>query len=243
MKLANLGKILGVAALLVATAAIAADLGIKVTTQKASWRYKMTVEVETPEGIKTGSAVREVTVVKPTPEIQGLYDTKVTVDGEAVVVDLGKRGILFALLSGYDMGPDNAYQVVFNSLSGPPGLSEEGIEYYKNLKNIKATLKPENYPFLVTFLDKKNPKTIKMIHEMKWDGTYPMHYKIFADHSEEIFGKGVHVKDIKIEMTNEPVTKIIDKYMPSYSQDSDFWSWLNSLAYDDPRRVGPSSFK
>jgi hypothetical protein len=25
-----------------------------------SWRYKMTVEVETPEGIKTGSAVRQM---------------------------------------------------------------------------------------------------------------------------------------------------------------------------------------
>ena len=28
-----------------------------------SWRYKMTVEIETPEGIKTGSAVREVTIL------------------------------------------------------------------------------------------------------------------------------------------------------------------------------------
>jgi hypothetical protein len=27
-----------------------------------TWRYKMTVEVETPEGIKSGLAVREVTI-------------------------------------------------------------------------------------------------------------------------------------------------------------------------------------
>src|SRR4051812_15423843 len=70
-----------------------------------TFRYKMTVTVTTPEGDKTGSAVREVSVTHGlhlTPEMQPAVHLK----GEAVVVDLGSRGVLFALLNGYYLGSD-----------------------------------------------------------------------------------------------------------------------------------------
>jgi hypothetical protein len=56
MKFARLVTMLGRALLLGIAVAEAAE----VTPLAGSWRYKMTVEVETPEGLKTGSAVREV---------------------------------------------------------------------------------------------------------------------------------------------------------------------------------------
>lgn len=197
MKLANLGKILGVAVLLIATAAIAADLGIKVTTQKASWRYKMTVEVETPEGLKTGSAVREVTVVRPEPEIQGLYDTRAFVKGEAVVIDLGKRGILFSILD-----PDDSYRVVFHVFPGPPGLSKEGIEYYSHLKNAKAVLEPEKYgefARMVSFRNLNDPQSIQGINPQALD---------------KFYGKDVRIKKIIIETTDENISWKIKSYLP-----------------------------
>lgn len=63
------------------------------------YRYLLTVEVDTPEGIKTGSSVIEVSTRKageyeiPTPK-----QVFTRIKGEAVAVDLGKRGTMFALL-------------------------------------------------------------------------------------------------------------------------------------------------
>lgn len=63
------------------------------------YRYRLTVEVDTPEGLRTGSSVIEVrTAIEsdkaiPTP---GAFRTQAR--GEAVAVDLGSRGVLFALL-------------------------------------------------------------------------------------------------------------------------------------------------
>ncbi len=62
-------------------------------------RYRVTVEIETPEGIKIGSAVREVGAYTE-PSIlpdQGGTSYNIT-KGEAVVIDLGQRGVVFALL-------------------------------------------------------------------------------------------------------------------------------------------------
>src|SRR6218665_2890440 len=62
-------------------------------------RYKMTVTVETPEGIKTGSAVREAgryTEPSILPDQGGVFYR--VIGGEAVVVDLAERGVLFALI-------------------------------------------------------------------------------------------------------------------------------------------------
>jgi hypothetical protein len=62
-----------------------------------SYRYKMTVEVETPQGLRSGSSVIEVRTSGG-----GLTNTggiQSRVQGEAVAVDLGSRGALFALLT------------------------------------------------------------------------------------------------------------------------------------------------
>lgn len=72
--------------------AVLAPLALLVTgcgsTEK--FRYKMTVEVETPQGIKTGDAVREVTHSTP-PPIPMLGESRPTwsVAGEAVRAALG----------------------------------------------------------------------------------------------------------------------------------------------------------
>ena len=54
---------LGLAAL-AALAVIASSCSAKKTV-----RYKMTVEVETPQGLRTGHSVRAVTIVTPAPEL------------------------------------------------------------------------------------------------------------------------------------------------------------------------------
>ncbi len=75
-----------------------------------------------PEGLRAGSAVREVKVdaSKPLidlPEATSRKESK----GEAVVVDLRNRGVVFASTSFDD------YQVVFSAFPGPPGTSPDTV--------------------------------------------------------------------------------------------------------------------
>lgn len=186
-----------------------------------TWRYKMTVEVETPEGVKTGSAVREVTVIS-VPQFLPEVRPTVKLKGEAVVVDLGERGVLFALLNGYKFEAASLPFYVFPS--GKGGTTKEGIKYYKNLKAGPVHLEPAQYPKFVYFKDLNDPKTVGLVLEMKScadpkTGVRNTTVCIEADHFEEVYGEGVHLKSVQIEMTREPVTSTIKqklKWLPSY---------------------------
>ena len=79
---------------------------------------------------------------------------------------------------------------------------------------MKATVELGQYPMLVTFSDLKDPKTVKKVLEIESDGRYPPTYTVTADHFEELFGEGVKLKDITIEMTDEPVTYEVIKWLP-----------------------------
>ncbi|MGB4057772.1 MAG: hypothetical protein WBK77_06785 [Alphaproteobacteria bacterium] len=207
-------KILGVVAVLAVGVAVAAEVttvtginGIKFRLSEASWRYKMTVNVETPEGIKTGSAAREVTVKQVEPEIQGLYQTRTFVKGEAIAVDLGQRGVLFAI-----MGTDDYYHV-FNSF---PILDKGGdwtlvAKHYRDMKGAKAVLKPEQYPQIVMFKDMNDPKSVTLVKGWRFD--IPTQTQIPVDNFEKIYGTGVKVTDFTIELTDDPVTWGIEKWL------------------------------
>src|SRR3546814_5723924 len=62
-------------------------------------RYRMTVEVETPTGVRSGSSVIETTITKGPRTGQGSGLTA-TMKGEPVAVDLGSGPPLLALLNG-----------------------------------------------------------------------------------------------------------------------------------------------
>jgi len=185
-----------------------------------SWRYKTTVTVETPEGIKTGFAVREVSnSISWLEQIFFLDIPNVTspaeVEGEAVVVDLGERGQLFALLKGYKHGEDYAHSILYDLFSSPSGATTpEGIKFYDRLTEGGRILRDSEYPVLVTFKDLKDPKTVALVLDVKPLGSTPKDgFKIEADHFEELFGKGVRLKQISIEMTDEPITWNMEQWL------------------------------
>lgn len=162
-----------------------------------TWRYKITVTVDTPEGVKTGFAVREVSVTERVPLLPQVR-ADVKVKGEAVAVDLGKRGVLFALLRS-EQSVDHAQEIVYGAfpfaedypISNEGSQTAEAIRYYRSLKGAKAVLKSDNYPMLVRFTDITNPKTVE---------------KVDPASLEASFGKGVKLEGITIEMTDEEVT-------------------------------------
>lgn len=179
----RLVKVLGVV-VLIAGAAVAYATNVK--PEVYTWRYKMTVSVDTPEGIKTGSAVREVAVkIEPFPlNKRKPWRSVATVKGEAIVVDLGQRGKLFSLLDG-----DDAYRIVFTTFPyHEGGLTPEGAAYYSKLK--AGPQKVERIPIMVAFKDVKDPKSIELAYQYQSvtvTNQIADNYKI-TDNLEKLFG-------------------------------------------------------
>lgn len=173
-----------------------------------TWRYKITVSVDTPEGIKTGSAVREVMVVQRENPAPDRPRGKATVKGEAVVIDLGKRGVLFSIIKGDD------YRHTFKAFPySRGGTTPEGVEYYSHLKNAKAEL-PNNLFQLVRFKDLKDPASVLVVD---------------PDDLPASFGEGVALRNVIIEMTDDQITSGgVNKYLP----------WLNTLLKQKTRLNG-----
>ena len=187
-----------------------------------TWKYKITIEVETPEGIVSGSAVRQISArlgVRLMPEVKPVqYDIK----GEAVVVDLRERGILFGLI---DWTAPWEVEAAFPLRTIDYA---EKLNYYSNLPNGKTAELTYNHPKMVTFTDREDPKTVALVYHQKRGGRIGEVSGV-EDHFEEFFGEGVRLKGITIEMTDEPVTwGKVDQYVTE-----DFWSkfraWMKSM--------------
>ncbi len=185
------------------------------------WRYKMTVAIYTPEGIKMGSAVREVrhsaaASLRTGKWAGGSHDVK----GEAVVVDLGQRGVVFALLTGGPFGADHWWHVVTTQAFPPPadtgaGLPD-GARYYAALAPTAPVELPLGaYPAFVYFRDAKDPKTVEpLLSFKKQSDTYNAPLVIGQNRFAEVFGEGVALKSVTVEMTKEPVTSgVVEEHL------------------------------
>jgi hypothetical protein len=169
-----------------------------------SWRYKMTVEIETPEGIKTGSAVREVDILrKQLPKEffdEPYYVFKHKGIGEAVPVDLGHGKIVFVLLS------TDLYREVWDA------FNPKDYEAASNFPvGSRAELEAGHRPRIVTFADLNDPMSVQLVYASK---SYAAGGQDRNDHFEELFGKGVKLKSVMIEITDEPVTWGVRKHLP-----------------------------
>lgn len=176
-----------------------------------TWRYKITVEVETPEGIKTGSAVHELSGSDSSIKILDLPEVGNSPEfrGEAVVVDMGKRGVVFAIL------PTDPYYMFYRTFYEDRGgaTTIEGIKFFNSLeKGLKKDLGTKDYPQFVMFKDIDDPKTVTLVKGARFDADRQEYIPV--DNFEKIFGPGVKLKNITLEITDEPVTWGIEKWLP-----------------------------
>ncbi len=183
-----------------------------------TYRYRLTVEVDTPEGLRTGSSVIEVETSQssentiPTP---GKINHRLR--GEAVAVDLGQRGVIFALLRS-EREVDWAKYVMFLLAPVPPKDTEDRFadRYAAMLEMDQLIELPRHFPdqghlkdrparpMLVTFSDIENPGSVT---------------KVDPDNLSEVLGDGVSLRRITVQMTDEPVTHKIDNrlsWLPDY---------------------------
>lgn len=154
-----------------------------------SWHQKMTVEVEVDGQVYAGSSVVEMHV-SGNPDIG--YVTRVRsyeLHGEAVVVELPKDQYLFALLT-YDVFDTG--RVFHDLVGGVVSEPEKGwASRIGDVEEVRA-IDPKDFALLVTFTDIKDPKTVK---------------EVDPKNLAAIFGPGVSLKRIVLEITEEDVTE------------------------------------
>lgn len=128
-------------------------------------RYRLTLEAEVEGVPKTGSGVIEVTYSKNNDPISSA-EFSIGIRGEAVVVDLGPRGTLFALLKGDTdsrSGPEYIVLRAFNFPGGAfPSPVTDGLRQIQRLSG-KRELPLTSLPMLVRFRDFGNPMTIEKV--------------------------------------------------------------------------------
>ena len=201
------------------------------------YRYRLTVEVDTPEGVRSGASVIEVKTGQ-----SGAYNIPspntlfFRASGEAVAVDLPNGQTLFALLRSEtsvnwvygvmaeiipksEVKPqivgsaeeDDPYVRRFETMLTRTGVYDVPRQFPDPPPYIDETDKPVDYPMLVTFKDIADPKTVE---------------KVDPDNFVATFGKGYALRRITVQLTDAPVTNGIQRRFS-------WWEKYRDLHFDD----------
>ena len=182
--------------MLATTASVLALAGCGMFADKHTYRYRLTVEVDTPQGVRSGSSIIESTA----SESNGLNGRMVhsELHGEAVAIDMPDSGTLFALLdSGDGSAPFAAAaynQIIPESISKNVDwrVPHDAIAH----QTVAADVPAAYYPILVRFTDIKNPASV---------------VKVDPTHLDRDYGAGVRLKRVFVQTTDDAVTTGIEK--------------------------------
>jgi hypothetical protein len=219
-----------------AVAAVMA-LALAACGRSESYRYKLTLAVNTPDGVKRGSSVVEVLFRDVSIPERG---TMHRLRGQALYLDLGPGARpLIALLTSR-LHPTNEPVVVIGGRAvrwttdaGPDtrlmcriyGLAPSD-DYMDDVPHIARLhgphrITPNDLPDLVTFADIDNPKTV---------------IEVDRNNLQATLGSGVSWNEITLESTDEPITTGIRAklpWIPAYRHrmlDGDSWYHKHTLA-------------
>lgn len=182
-----------------------------------SYRFRMTVEVETPQGLRTGSSVYEVEARGGRDLITGGKTSQAELRGEAVVVDLPGGQALFALLKTQNPLRPDLPDMSMKALD--PSYRNDRKDSARRIASGDGIVSPveiavEDYPLLVTFRDIVDPASVEQVNPANLAAT---------------FGLGVRLSRIRIEVTNEQVTVGI-------SGRFEWWEAYRRLHFDSSSR-------
>jgi hypothetical protein len=190
---------------------------------KVSYKYRLTVAVESDGRVHSGSSVIEVDYQFWPKALRGLVggsSSHGSVTGQAVVIDLGARGALVAALGGLpgDYCVVSALSLVGRAyepavrrrrcVSGYP-LSYENERALAN-ESVSVELTRDNLPAFIWFADKA---------DSTWRQVEPSDFPT-------VIGDATRLVSAQIEITHEPVVIDIDKKLPAYTElraKSDSW--------------------
>ena len=185
-------------------------------------RYKLTAEVETPQGVKSGYSVIEVQWGMTGSMFGTQGGSSFNVTGEAVAVDVAPGETLFALLRS-NTDPDWAAYATENisfakaddidrDVFAPEdatvadevksGVKDRAAQmaeterYLDQLRSDNSVHPVKKLPYFVRFGDLRDPKSVE---------------RVDPDHLDKSFGEGFRLKALTIQITDDPVTVGIEK--------------------------------
>ena len=177
-----------------------------------TWNQKLTVEVETPEGVVSGSSVvKAIMTYKPNllPEASGASKT---IRGEATVIELPNGRYLFVLLGDPIAMAQHSFAA---KIGGSADARLDGSsECFSKLSDIKESvpLLRGRYPLFVTFDDLDDPASVK---------------EVDPDDFAATFGEGHVLRSVTLEITNDgEIQEKIEKLFPWFA-----WPREKSLEY------------
>lgn len=223
----------GVIGLLGGLAALALG-GCGILGSTYSYRYRITVVVETPEGLKTGSAVHETIVSKSNIDLGDISAKRgMRTRGEAVAVDLPGGATLFVLLPEPNLtqavlDPEWKNDWVESAKRIGGGDTPEGPLAMTPGNQTDRFAKPTGYPTLVRFRNIDDPTTVEVVD--------PANLAVS-------FGPGARLTRITLEVTDDAVTSGIEKRLPSFGPETGFDAWSRTVPFGDPRGISLNDFR
>jgi hypothetical protein len=186
---------------LLTTALVLAGLFIiwRVIFPVYSHGYRLTIEVETPEGLKSAANVINVSAQEQPWPISSVV-THLSAD--ATYLDLGHGKNVVALLSrGEEASQSSAPTLLALETFGLRNCRTSSMCDWSQIERTtgRRDLPPELLPTLVTFTDPKNPRTARVIEPSEFP---------------TVFGAGYRFKGAWIEMTDDRVTRNIKERLP-----------------------------
>jgi hypothetical protein len=183
--------------------------------------------MSTPQGLRTGSSVLEVRTAEHTWGLHEMRGIRSSLRGEAVFVDLGQGRNLVAVLGGGPTGSDDTTMRRLPAVAF--GLQKRTWEEQQAaltggaLRGRRAEVPAHMLPTLVTFSDLNDPRSAQVVDPAAL---------------ERVFGPGVRLERAWIEMTDDRVTRGIEKrfaWVGNYAAETDF---ERSLRVDSS--IGPA---
>ena len=189
------------------------------------YNFRMTVAVDTPQGLRAGSSVYEVKGITTHDPFRGNRGQMARIRGEAVAVDLPNGKTVFATMSSErHPNADSGLAVLSISVLDPSfendwQASARRIELGEGREGSVA-LKQSDYPYLAVFRDIQVPSSVE---------------RIDPDNASATLGNGYQIQSISMEVTYDPVTVGLENRLP----------WLReyfSKRFDIKRITDASSF-
>lgn len=213
-----------------------------------TFRYKLTAEVMTPDGLKTGSSVVDVTY-DHSGDYGGGQQPYLKMVGDAVYLELGNKKNLVVTFSTWGEGKDflrgsagltgyfagvgrlNVYALPLRmfGLKWKFGSEDQLCRDYASLGLGKKVDVPFVYlPTIVTFGDIHNPDTSKVVKPNEFGAE---------------FDSGYELKRVTVETTNEPIVQGIENVLDWLPEKKKYWQQhpiyrglqvplINNLGYD-----------
>lgn len=181
-----------------------------------TYRYKLTIEVDTPDGIKAGSSVFEESLQNnrdaswATIESRG-FDSRIR--GDAVFIDLGRGKAVIGLLARGRNGELGFRTVVASTLGVRWDNPEALISALRQAQRAGPMDIPlDSVPMLLAFSSAADPTTARIAVPREFEATLGRGY-VFRSAKLEIFPDAVWPLDI-FGIGISPITRGIEKKSP-----------------------------